>query len=331
MRTIGFPLETILIFAVVALGALIYDLSAHKTAAKVSLGSAIRWSILYIALAVGFGGWVWFDHGAHAASLFFTGYALEKVLSVDNLIVFTAIFSYFGIPEENRHRVLHYGIIGAIVFRLIFVAIGTGSLALFGPWAEGVFAVIIGYTAWVMLRKGDDDEVVDHRSRWYVRWVGKVFPISDAMSPNFFVKEALTLHPPNGGLDIRTVTKATPLFLCLVAVEVSDILFAFDSVPAIIAVTQDPVIVYTAMIFAILGLRSLYFVLEALNRFLVHLEKAVIAVLFFIAFKLLAHATMGFKMNPMHSLVIVLGTLALGVVASWLFPERKDPATVNGG
>lgn len=314
MKTIGFPLETIIIFAVVALGALIYDLKSHKVAKEVSLASAARWSVFYIALAVGFGGWIWFDHGAHAASLFFTGYTLEKVLSVDNLIVFTAVFSYFGIPEKNRHRVLHYGIIGAIVFRLIFVALGTGSIAIFGRWAELIFGAIIAWTAVAMLRK-DDDKVIDYRQVWYIKFVNRFYPVYTESSDKFFESVLDNSYGPRKYM--------TRLFMCLLAIEVSDILFAFDSVPAIIAVTQDPVIVYTAMIFAILGLRSLYFVLEALNRYLVHLEKAVIIVLFFIAAKLVAHASIGFKLHPTHSLIIVLGTLALGVVASLLFPQKE--------
>lgn len=313
MDTLGFPIETLIIFLVTTAGALWYDLRSHKEAKALPLGHAVRWSVFYVFLAIAFGGWLAYDHGAHTASLFFTGYALEKVLSVDNLIVFSAIFSYFGIQEEHRHKVLHYGILGAVVFRLIFVAIGTGSLALFGKWAEMTFGVIIAWTAVSMLRK-DEQKTVDYKSVWYIRMANKVYPVHTEDSHRFFEPVLDNSYGPR--------LYMTRLFMCLLAVEASDILFAFDSVPAVIAVSRDPLIVYSAMVFAILGLRSLYFVLEALKHYLVHLEKAVIIVLFFIAGKLIVHAGFGAKLDPMHSLAIVLGTLGVGVVASLVFPRR---------
>lgn len=317
LDTIGFPIETVIIFLVTTAGALWYDLRAHREAKVLPLGSAIRWSVFYVLLAIAFGGWLAYDHGTHIASLFFTGYALEKVLSIDNLIVFSAIFSYFGINEEYRHKVLHYGIIGAVVFRLIFVLIGTGTLALFGPWAEGIFGLIIAWTAVAMLRK-EEGKVVDYHSAWYMKLVSKVWPVHTGDSHRFFEPVLDNSYGPR--------LYMTRLFMCLLAVEASDVVFAFDSVPAVIAVSRDPLIIYSAMIFAILGLRSLYFVLEAMRHYLVHLEKAVIIVLFFIAGKLVVHAGFGMKLDPLHSLAIVLGTLGLGVVASLLFPKRESLA-----
>lgn len=313
METIGFPLEIVVPFLLLVVGSLWYDLRIHGGSEVVPLASAIRRTLFYIALAVAFGGWLAYDKGTHVASLFFTGYLLEEVLSIDNLIVFTAIFSYFGIAETHRYKVLHYGIIGAVVFRLIFVAIGTGSLHLFGKWAELIFGVIIAWTAVAMLRK-DEGKTVDYQKLWYIRWANKIYPVYTQDSHQFFE----TGYDSNGPRKYMT-----RLFMCLLAIEASDVMFAFDSVPAVIAVSRDPLIVYTSMIFAMLGLRSLYFVLEALKRYLVHLEKAVIVVLFFIAAKLVAHASVGFKFDPTHSLLIVLGTLALGVVASLLFPKRE--------
>lgn len=314
MQTIGFPIEIVVPFIILTVVSLWYDLRSHKNSTAIPLASAVRWTLFYMALAIGFGGWLAYDKGTHTASLFFTGYVLEEVLSIDNLIVFTAIFSYFGIAEEYRHKVLHYGIIGAVVFRLIFVVIGTGSMALFGKWAELVFGIIIAWTAVSMLRK-DESKTVNYRSVWYIKLANKIYPVYAEDSHRFFE----SVREGSG----RTRLYMTRLFMCLLAIEASDVLFAFDSVPAIIAVTRDPLIVYTSMIFAMLGLRSLYFVLEALKRYLVHLEKAVIVVLFFIAGKLMAHAGLGFKLEPSHSLVIVLSTLASGVVASLLFPKRE--------
>lgn len=309
METIGYPLGTIAIFIAITFGLFVLDLRSHKEAHEVSLKNATMWSVFYIAAALGFAGYLGFQYGSDKASLFITGYTLEKVLSVDNLLVFTAIFTYFGIKPEYHHKLLHYGIIGAIVFRLIFVVIGVGSLNAFGPVVEMIFAILVAYSAWGLWRSFNDDadDDIDHESRWYIKWTKKLVPVTgEEHNGRFFI----------GGA-------ATTMFLALITVEVSDIMFAFDSVPAIIAVTRDPLIVYTAMIFAILGLRSLYFVLNALIKHLTHLDKAVCVVLVFIAAKLALHASIGFKFDPNHSLFIVLGILGLGVVASYIWPDKE--------
>ena len=140
---LGFPLETVAVFVVLSVGAIAIDLFAHRSDQPMSLKSAALWSVFWIAVSLAFGGYLWFHHGSETASLFFTGYALEKVLSVDNLFVIMAVFSWFKIPEAYRHRVLYWGIIGAIVFRMVFVAIGTGLMAL-GPYVELVFAAVVG-------------------------------------------------------------------------------------------------------------------------------------------------------------------------------------------
>lgn len=289
---LGFPPLTLAVFAGLALGALLLDMATHRADRPVSLAKASLWSVFWIALSLGFAAFLYVQHGAHTASLFVTGYALEKVLSVDNLFVFMAIFAWFKVPDELRHRVLYWGVIGAVVFRAVFVLIGTGLLAL-GPWVEVVFALIVAWTAVMMLKGGGSDEAEEDYSRHIAYRVAiRLFPTWPKLHGNrFFVSrqvlEAQLLKPDNRGITLaaKGTLFATPLFLCLVVVEVSDLLFAFDSVPAVIAVSREPLIVYSAMLFAILGLRSLYFVLEALKRYLVHLEKAVIALLFFIAAK----------------------------------------------
>ncbi|WP_028694164.1 TerC/Alx family metal homeostasis membrane protein [Pseudomonas cremoricolorata] len=332
---IGFPPLTMAVFVGIAVGALLLDIATHRGDKPVTLLKASLWSVFWIAISLGFAGFLYYQHGPQAASLFVTGYALEKVLSVDNLFVFMAIFAWFKVPEGLRHRVLYWGIMGAIVFRGIFVAIGTGLLA-FGPWVEVAFAVIVAWTAIMMLRSGgDDEEEVDYSKHMAYRFAKKLFPVWPKLHGNhFFVRrkilEAELLKPENHGMTLAAKGGlfATPLFLCLVVAEVSDILFAFDSVPAVIAVSREPLIVYSAMLFAILGLRTMYFVLEALKRYLIHLEKAVIALLFFIAVKLALSATdhlfqHGYVIEPNTSLLVVMVTLVIGILASLVFPEKK--------
>ncbi len=338
---LGFPPLTIAIFIALAVGAMALDMFTHRRGQAISLAHASAWSVFWIAISLGFAGFLYWEHGPETATLFVTGYALEKVLSVDNLFVFMAIFAWFKVPDALRHRVLYWGIIGAIVFRLIFVAIGTGLLAL-GPWVEVVFALIVGWTAVMMLRRSDDDEQEqDYSQHIACRFARKFFPVWPKLhGQQFFVKrqtlEAELAKPENRDmtLPVKAGLFATPLFLCLIVVEVSDVLFAFDSVPAVIAVSREPLIVYSAMLFAILGLRTMYFVLEALKRYLVHLEKAVVALLFFIAIKLGLNATNhlfhhGYGIDPTTSLLIVVVVLAIGIAASMLFPAKEINSAVT--
>ncbi|BET95579.1 TerC/Alx family metal homeostasis membrane protein [Xenorhabdus taiwanensis] len=335
---IGFPMETVAVFIILSVGALFIDLFMHRHDKPISLRSAALWSIFWVAIAFVFAGFLYVHHGAEAASLFVTGYALEKVLSVDNLFVIMAIFSWFAVPDRYRHRVLYWGIIGAIVFRGIFVAIGTSLLAL-GPWVEIVFAVIVGWTAVMMLKSGDDDDKIeDYSQHLAYRLVKRFFPIWPRLSSHAFVLNQKEVDkelakPENTNVKVGRVGKAalyaTPLMLCLAVVELSDVMFAFDSVPAVIAVSREPLIVYSAMMFAILGLRTLYFVLEALKKYLVHLEKAVIVLLFFIAIKLGLNASEhifhhGYSISATTSLLVVIGVLAAGILASLLFPQKEN-------
>ncbi len=320
-------LLSVAVFVLFVMIALLIDFFAHKNDEKISLKSAILWSIFWVVVSFLFGGYIYAYYGGEMAWLFFTGYALEKALSVDNLFVMMAIFAWFKVPDIYRHRVLYFGVLGAIVFRFIFVAIGTGLLS-FGSWVEIIFALIIAWTAIVMLRSGDgdSDECEDYSQHFAYRAVYRIFPVYPKLfGHNFFInkKEAVGL-----GLNIPKWLIATPLFLCLVVVEFSDVAFAFDSVPAVIAVSREPLIIYSAMIFAILGLRSLYFVINALREYLVHLEKAVIFLLFFISAKLILNATAqifghGFEINAQISLIVVLVILTIGVLASLIFKEKE--------
>ena len=346
----GFPLETVAVFIILSVGAIVIDLFAHKDDKPMTLKSAILWSLFWVFVSILFGVYLWVHHSSEAASLFFTGYALEKVLSIDNLFLIMAVFSWFKVPEGYRHRVLYWGVIGAIIFRMIFVAIGTSLLAL-GPVIELIFALIVGWSAVMMLKQDDEEEKnEDYSEHLAYRWVHQFFPVFPRLYGHYFFLNAEKLaearkaypdvhlelagedtkHPENNHPHAMKKGQwvATPLFLCLAVIELSDVLFAFDSVPAVIAVSKEPLIVYSAMMFAILGLRTLYFVLEALKGYLIHLEKAVVALLFFIAFKLGLSASNhffhhGFDISPNASLVVVLVVLMCGVIASFVFPEQS--------
>ena len=336
--TIGFPIETIIVFLVLSVGAIAIDMYAHNDGKPIPLKSAALWSVFWVLISLGFAGYLRWHHGAEVASLFITGYALEKVLSIDNLFVIMAIFSWFSVPDGYRHRVLYWGVMGAIVFRLIFVAIGTGLLML-GPWVEMAFAAIVVWTAVMMLKSGGAEEgIEDYSQHLAFRAVKKLFPIWPKLYGHKFLMTQKEVdhelaQPGNEEIQVGRLGKAkfyaTPLLLCLAVIELSDVMFAFDSVPAVIAVSREPLIVFSAMMFAILGLRTLYFVLEALKKYLVHLEKAVIALLFFIAGKLALNASdhlfqHGYNISATTSLIIVLITLAIGIVASVIFPDKED-------
>ena len=293
--------------AVVGGAALAVDFFGHKKGHEMSLKAASLWSVFWIFCGVLMGGLVYLEMGGAAASQYFAGYAMEKALSVDNLMVFAAIFGYYKIKkQEDMHTVLTYGIIGAIVFRAIFVTVGAGlfnsEVHLFNVAGFGVtlhliiswiFGLIIFASAKGMLSSNEaEDEEDDYDNVWYNKLARKYFPTAGA------------------------------LFFAAVTIELSDVMFSFDSVPAVIAVAKDSAIVYSAMLMAVLGLRALFFVLEALMKHLCHLEKAVVAVLVFIGLKLIAEP-LGFDLSPIGSVSVVLGLLAVGVIASFIFPSKE--------
>ncbi|MBK1664971.1 tellurium resistance protein TerC [Rhodospirillum rubrum] len=337
MAHFGFPIETIIIFFTVIGFSVFIDLFAHRHAKEISVRDASLWSCFWIGLALAFYGYLWLRFEKNWADLYLAGYALEKSLSIDNLIVFMAIFASFGIKGVLQHRILYWGIIGALVFRAIFVAVGTGLFAL-APWVGFIFAAIVAWSGWKMLTSGgDNEEITDYSEHWSVKITARLMPVFPRLyAEHFFVNRAtvadLAKSDPTLKLAKNAAIFATPAFLCLMAIETSDVMFAFDSVPAVIAVTQEPLLVYAAMIFAVLGLRSLYFVLAAMTKYLVHLEKAVIALLFFIAAKLTLQSgehVFGWDflhISPNVSLLIVLGTLAAGVIASFIWPAKEEKA-----
>lgn len=333
MHHFGFPTETIVIFFAVLFFSIYLDLFAHRNAKEITVKDASLWSLFWIGLALAFYAYIWLRFDKEFADLYLAGYVLEKSLSVDNLMVFMAIFASFGIAGKLQHRILYWGILGALVFRAIFVVIGNG-LFLLTPWVGFAFAAFVIWSGYKMWKESDADkeqEIEDYSQHWSVRWTGKMMPVyTKLFGDRFFVKSSELNTEQLANVTRQGLKYATPAFLCLIAIETSDLAFAFDSVPAVIAVTQEPLLVYAAMIFAILGLRSLYFILAALTKYLVHLEKAVIALLFFIGAKMGLQSwnhtigDTGFHLSANASLFIVLGVLAVGVLASFIFPAKDN-------
>jgi len=301
-------------FIAIVFTCLFIDLKAHDKDKPITIKNALMWSSVWIGVALAFAGYIGIAYGQEKSSLFLAGYFLEKSLSVDNLFVIMAIFSSFAIKGAYQHRVLYYGILGAILLRLLFVGIGT-SLAMLSKWVMVLFGLFVLWTAWKMYSSEDNgEEIEDYSNHFTVRWTKKILPVHHKLDGhNFFTRVGGTLS-------------ATPLFLALICVEISDVAFAFDSVPAVIAVTQDPMLVYTSNIFAILGLRSLYFLLVAAKKYLIHLEKAVIFILTFIGFKMILGSLGIIHISANISLSIVLGGLLLGIMGSFVFPERETEA-----
>ena len=331
---IGLETESVVIFTVLAIAGLLIDLFAHRKDKTISVKAAALWSLFWIAVGCLFGAFLWYHFSKEVASLYFAGYAFEMAISVDNLFAIMAVFSWFGISSGYTHRVLYWGVLGAVVFRLIFVLIGTSLFSL-GPYVEFVFAFMVALSAVLMIKKKDNDGISDFTNHPAYRFVKFFVPLYPKLvGHNFFVSNSHVHSELQKEENRHIVLKrkglfyATPLFLCLAIVETSDVMFAFDSVPAVIAVSKDPFIVYSCMIFAILGLRSMYFILDALKNALVYLEKAVIVLLFFVAFKLAAAASLhlfgvGLDIDVYTSLIVIVATLSLGVITSLVFGKKQ--------
>ena len=314
IETVGSPLLWVGFIAFV-LVMLAIDLGVfHKQAHEVSLKEAGIWSAVWVTFALLFnlGVYVWF--GPQRALEFTTGYVIEKALSVDNIFVFVVVFGTFGVPAIYQHRVLFWGVLGALLMRAGFIVAGGAFLQRF-HWAIYVFGGILAVTG-VKLLLQRNLEIHPERNP-VVRWFSKLLPIT---------------HEPSG--DHFTVVRdgrryATPLLLALVAVEVTDLIFAVDSIPAIFAVTTDPFIVFTSNIFAILGLRSLYFLLAGVITRFVYLKVGLAFVLIFVGVKMLILDL--YKVPILASLGIICGILTLSILISLLKPAVAKPRTAESG
>lgn len=290
---VGFNLFVIL--------ALALDLGVfHRKAHKIGIREAAFWSAIWIALAVAFGYFVWHWHGAQRGLEYFTGYVIEKALSVDNLFVFLIVFRAFQVDERVQHRVLEWGILGALVMRGAMIAAGAALIARF-EWLIPAFGAFLVYTGLHMLWQRDKH--VHYERNPIFRFASSHLRVSKSYhGPKFFVRE-------DGQL------LATPLLLVLIVIEITDVTFAVDSIPAIFGITRDPFIVYTSNVFAILGLRALYFLLSDLLGYLRYLGIGLALVLLFVGVKMVLdpwwHISVGISLSVVGSILLLTTILSL--------------------
>jgi tellurite resistance protein TerC len=312
METVGTPLQWGFFFALL-LGMLVLDLGVfNRKAHRVGLREAVFWSVVWTLVALAFNAWVYYRFGRQFGLEFLTGYIIERSLSFDNIFVFIVIFNYFAVPAEFQHRVLFWGILGALISRGIFIAMGTALITRF-EWLILVFGAFLVYTG-VKIFKEKEAEVHPERNP-VVRLFQRFVPLSGRYhGKRFFVREEGRI-------------KATPLMLVLVVVEATDVVFAVDSIPAVFGVTTNPFIVFTSNIFAILGLRALYFLLAGLMHKFHYLSYGLGLVLVFVGGKMMTERWVHIPTEI--SLGIVLGILTLAIAASLLRPIVPDEVVHN--
>lgn len=299
---------------------LAFDLGVlNKKDHEIGIGESLKLSAFYIAIAAIFGGWVWWYLGPTPGMQYFTGFALEKALAMDNVFVISLIFTYFAVPRLYQHRVLFWGILGVILLRGLMIGFGAALIAQWS-WILYIFGAFLIVSGIKMLAVDDGEPSLDDNR--LLAWVRRRMRVSPGLhGHDFFVK----LPDPETG---RMVRYATPLFLALVTVEFADLIFAVDSVPAIFSITTDPFIVYTSNIFAILGLRALYFTLAAMVHRFKYLKVALSLVLIFIGGKIFWSHIYG-KVDPAISLGVTFGLLAGGVLYS-LWKTSRETRTDPG-
>jgi len=310
-----------LVFAAVVVALLAFDLGVlHKDDRAIGVGESLLLSAGYIGAAVAFGAWLWWMKGATSGMEYYTGFLIEKSLSMDNVFVIALIFSYFAIPPKYQHRVLFWGILGVIVLRAIMIGLGAALVSQFSwiLYLFGAFLVITGIKMWLIA-----DHMPSIANNPLLKFLRRRLNVTAGLHGNaFFVRQP---EPGTG----RLVRYATPLFLALCLVEAIDLVFAVDSVPAIFAITTDPFIVYTSNIFAILGLRALYFALAAMIHRFKYLKYALALVLVFVGAKIFLVGIVG-KIPAAASLTVTFGLIAGGVIVS-LWKTRSEsralPAT----
>ncbi len=299
-----------ILFNVFVIVMLVLDLGIfHRHAHTIKFREAITWAAIWVALAGCFAVFVYFWRGRPVALEFVTGYIIEESLSVDNLFVFLLIFKYFRVPRLYQHKVLFWGIIGALIMRGVFILAGVGLINRF-HWIIYIFGAFLIYTGAKLFRESEKEIHPEKNPvlRLFRRWM----PMTrDFVEDRFFVR--------------RSGLYATPLFVVLLVVETTDVLFATDSVPAILAITRDALIVYTSNVFAILGLRSIYFALAGMLELFSYLHYGLSLILIFIGVKMLVSEY--YKIPTGIALGVVAGVLAISIIASLLFPPKETAAT----
>ena len=315
---LGKPVWMWLGFIAIVIVLLALDLGVlHRKQREIGVAESLVTSAGYITLGLAFGGWVWWQMGETAAINYVTGFVVEKSLALDNVFVIAMIFAYFGIPRLYQHRVLFWGILGVIVLRAIMIGFGAAAVREWG-WVLYIFAAFLIFTGikmWMMA-----DKPYDVGSSKVLLWVRRTFRVTDEIhGERFWVRR----HDPKTG---KLAWFMTPLFMALIMVEFVDVVFAVDSVPAIFAITTDPFIVYTSNIFAILGLRALYFALAAMVDRFHYLKYALSLLLVFIGSKIFVADALGLaKVPPPVSLGVTFAILTGGVIWS-LWMTRGDKA-----
>jgi tellurite resistance protein TerC len=282
-------------FVAFILVVLLLDLGVfHKKSHVVGFKESIIWSGIWIALAMAFNVIILYWRGQEDFMLFLTGYVIEKSLSVDNLFVFLLIFGYFKIPNEYQHKILFYGILGALIMRAIFIWAGIAVLTKF-TWVIYIFGAFLVFSGFKMLRPESEEH--DLEKSWVITWTKKIFPTS----PHFHGDKFFIKHGEKWMI--------TPLFITLIFVEFSDLVFAIDSIPAIIGITSDPFLVFTSNVFAILGLRSLYFALKGFADMFHYLKYGLALILMFIGAKMLIikfyHMPVSITMSVIFSILLI--------------------------
>ena len=309
-----------LFFVGIVTALLAFDLGVlHKDDREIGVKESLLLSAGYITVALVFGSWVWWYLGAQSGMAYFTGFMIEKSLSMDNVFVIALIFGFFAIPRQYQHRVLFWGILGVIVLRAVMIGLGATLVSQFGwvLYIFGAFLVITGIKMWIIA-----DHVPDIGNNPVLKFLRKRIRVTTGLRGNaFWVREP---DPVTGKLE----RWATPLFLALILIEFVDLVFAVDSVPAIFAITTDPFIVYTSNIFAILGLRALYFALAAMIHRFKYLKYALALVLVFIGTKIFLVGFIG-KFPPVISLTVTFGLIAGGVLFSLWKTRGEAPVAVQ--
>jgi tellurite resistance protein TerC len=301
---IGF---NVFVLAMLAVDLLVF----HRQAHEITLREAASWSVVWVALALTFGAGIYVFMGPDAGLEYVTGYLIEKALSVDNIFVFVLIFSYFGVPPRYQHRVLFWGILGALLMRGAMIGAGAYLISHF-HWVIYLFGGFLVYTGFRMARQ--TEHAIEPGSNPVIRLIRRVMPVTDVYhGQKFFVREQV---------EGRTRGVATPLFVVLVLVETTDLIFAVDSIPAIFAITLDPFIVYTSNIFAILGLRALYFLVAGVIHKFHYLKLGLSMVLVFVGAKMLASDV--YKVPVGLSLGVIATLLGGAVAASLLWPKDVE-------
>ena len=303
----GKPLWLWLGFLAIVFALLAFDLGVlHRDSREIGIAESLRLSVFYIAVAAVFGGWIWASMGPQAGMQYFTGYAIEKALSIDNVFVISLIFSYFSIPRAYQYRALVWGIIAVLVLRGLMIGVGAALVQSY-DWVLLLFGAFLVVTGIKMLFASEGETDISQNAA--LRFLTKRMRVTQELhGERFFVRQP---HPVTG----KAVLWATPLFLALVVINIADFVFAVDSVPAIFAITTDTYIVFTANIMAILGLRALYFALAAMVHRFSHLKYALAGVLVFIGGKIFWSHFFG-KVDPAISLGVTVAMIAAGILFS---------------